>query len=228
MGNLEKITIEKGPKCWNRIGILGDNSCDLLNHYDHCKNCPVYTDGGRLLFKREIPEELIDEWTDQISLPKEIESGSQESLIVFRIADEWLAIKTGNFKEAVDSKFVHFVPGRSNEYLLGLTNVNGELLLCISLSAFLNLRKVAPIQNGDKKKYKSLLVIEGPEDSFVIPVDEHYGVVKADTQFYTKSAATITKSELTLTSNTFELEEKTISIIDAKRLFVIINSKLKW
>ncbi|MBE2190133.1 MAG: chemotaxis protein CheW [Candidatus Kapabacteria bacterium] len=228
MANLEKVIFDKGPKCWNRIGIYGDNSCDLLASYDHCKNCPVYTEGGRKLFKREIPEELINEWTEQISSPKEIESDSQESLIVFRIADEWLAVKTVSFKEAVDSKFVHYVPGRTNDYLLGLTNVNGELLMCISLSAFLSLNRVKPLENGDSKKYKSLLVLESSDETYVIPVDEHYGVFKSDTQNYTKAPATITKSETTLTSNTFEIGDRTVSIIDTNRLFDMINSKLKW
>ncbi len=225
---LHTIIEQKGPKCWNRIGVYGDSSCDILDRYDHCKNCPVYVEGGRKLFKREIPEDLVAEWTEQFSLPKETDSETTESLIVFRISDEWLAVRTVCFIEAVDNKFIHYVPSRSNDYLLGLANVNGELLMCISLSSFLSLPAVAPDYESKSKIYKSLLVMERNGESYVFPVEENYGVVKIDTSMYKESSATITKSTVTLTNSTFDLSDKTVSIIDENRLFEIINSKLKW
>lgn len=225
---IQLIAEQKGPKCWNRIGVYGDSTCDILDRYDHCKNCPVYAEGGRKLFKREIPEDLIAEWTEQFSLPKEIDSETTESLIVFRISDEWLAVRTICFIEAVDNKFVHYVPSRSNDYLLGLVNVNGELLMCISLSSFLNLPGVAPDYESKSKVYKSLLVMERTGESYVFPVDENLGVIKIDTSMYKDAAATITKSSVTLTNYTFDISDKTVSIIDENRLFEIINAKLRW
>jgi len=171
---------------------------------------------------------LIIEWTEQFSLPKETDSEATESLIVFRIADEWLAIRTICFIEAIDNKFIHFVPNRTNNYLLGLVNVNGELLMCISLSAFLNLPSVIPLNESKSKVYKSLLVMERNGESYVFPVDENYGVVKINISALKDAAATITKSSLTVTNFTFDLNEESVNLIDENRLYEIIDAKLKW
>jgi len=50
-------------RCWHTIGINGDRSCPQLTTVIHCRNCPVYSQGGRELLDRQPPPGYQQEWT---------------------------------------------------------------------------------------------------------------------------------------------------------------------
>lgn len=229
MIDIDRIRTEKGDKCWDNIGVYGSGICEFLDDYHHCKNCPVYAISGRNLLEREITTEQIREWTSAISLPKESDSRNRISLVIFRIADEWLGLNTNIFQEAVVQKFIHFVPSRTNDYFHGIINVNGELLMCISLAKLVNLPNVlSSDSNGKNKEFKNILIIFDKSNRYSFPADEFLGVSSISNEELTNPPLTISKADNTITNAIISYKGKTISIIDEQKLFSLINRKVVW
>lgn len=229
MIDIEKVKSEKGEKCWETVGVFGAGICEFLDNYHHCKNCPVYALGGRHLLEREISPELIHEWTSIISLPKESESSNKISVVIFRIADEWLGLNTNIFQEAVVARYVHYVPGRSNDYFHGIINVNGELLMCISLAKFLNLPHVMPKSDTGKERiYKNILIIFDKNYRYAFPADEFFGVASLPKEDLLQPPLTVSKADNTITNAIISHNNKSVSVIDESKLFNLINRKVVW
>ena len=229
MIDIDKIRLEKGEKCWDSIGVFGSGICELLDDYHHCKNCPVYALGGRHLLEREISPDMIREWTSIISLPKVSESRDKTSVVIFRIADEWLGLNTNVFQEAVVSKFIHYVPSRTNDFFHGIINVNGELLMCISLAKFLNLPAVIQeSESGREKQFKNILIVFDKNYRYAFPADEFFGVSSLSKDEMSNPPLTVSKADNTITKAIISHQNKKISIIDEEKLFALINRKVVW
>ena len=67
------------------------------------------------------------------------------SVLIFRLGVEWLAFRTQTIAEVTTPRPVHRVPHRSNEVLLGLVNLQGQVQLCVSLHGLLGV--VAPVDS---------------------------------------------------------------------------------
>lgn len=229
MIDIEKIKSEKGERCWDSIGVFGLGTCELLDEYHHCKNCPVYAQGGRHLLERNISPEMIRDWTEIISRPKESDAADKISVVIFRIADEWLGLNTNVFQEAVVKKFVHFVPARSNEFLHGIVNVNGELLICLSIAKLLNLPVVSfDNEENNHNVYNNLLIIFENNQRYAFPVDDFLGVTVIPAEYRVNPPLTVSKSDSTISGAIINYKNKSISIIDEHKLFKIINRKMVW
>lgn len=226
--DLDRIIEEKGEKCWDELGVFGSGICELLNEYNHCKICPVYISSGRKLLHRDIPDELIDEWTELFTLEKSKEQINKTSVVVFKISGEWLAIKTELFQEAVVYKYVHSVPGRTNKYFHGVLNVNGELLLCISMAAFLELPEAMSVIDEGKVIYKSILVLNEKAQRYAFPIDEFAGVFNVPSEIIESIPATVSKSDNTISTGLFVYNDKKVGLIDDKKLIEILKRRLVW
>jgi chemotaxis-related protein WspD len=81
--------------CWNQIGVAGDGTCPELEKVIHCRNCPVYSAGGRHLPEREPPEDYLREWTRALAEEKDEDKAADTlSVLIFRLGQEWLALPT--------------------------------------------------------------------------------------------------------------------------------------
>src|SRR3954452_31519 len=78
--------------CWNRIGVRGDRSCPELTRVVHCHNCPVFATAGRHFLDAPSPPGYLEEWTSRLAEPAEEVASDQESVLVFQLADEQLAM----------------------------------------------------------------------------------------------------------------------------------------
>lgn len=179
--------------CWNKIGVHGDRSCPELTTFTHCRNCPVYATAGRELLEREPPADYVEEWTHLLASSLTFETSVQrqatQSVMIFRLGQEWLALRANLFKEITQPTVIHTLPHRSNNYLLGITNIRGKILICISLREFLGIEKLASktINNRESSTlavkinpviYQRMAVIESAGESWVFRVDEMYGVYR--------------------------------------------------
>jgi hypothetical protein len=130
--------------CWNRIGVRGDSSCERLVEYVRCANCPVFETAAAKLLEQPIP--LVDLSRHDIGSParhQQAVQGPSESFLVFRIGDEWLALPTPIFKRIVQTRPIHTLPHRQHRAVLGVVNVQGELLVCMSLAHLLGFEAAA-------------------------------------------------------------------------------------
>ena len=129
--------------CWNRIGVRGDRSCPELVEHVHCRNCPVYSAGAADLLDAEVPAGHLAERTAHFAEPANAESGEMRSVVIFRVAAEWLALPTALVVEVANLLPIHSLPHRSNGAVLGVTSVRGELLVCMSLRQVVGAEMVA-------------------------------------------------------------------------------------
>ncbi len=169
--------------CWNKIGISGDRSCPELNSFIHCRNCPVFSAAARTFFDRAAPEEYLEDWARWLASSHLHGTRGEESqdatgalrtdgasVLIFRLATEWLAICTQTIVEVTLPRVVHQVPHRSNQVFTGLVNLQGQVQLCFSLHSLLGTSvSVSPTR---------LIVLRDQEqgETWAFPADEVLGV----------------------------------------------------
>ncbi|HOV89509.1 MAG TPA: chemotaxis protein CheW [Syntrophorhabdaceae bacterium] len=191
--------------CWKIIGIFGDSSCPELSVLIHCRNCKVYNNAGRGLFDRDVPVDFVEESTKLISVAKEQELKGYLSVIVFRVGEEWLALKTIYLQEITSLKPVHRVPYRTNDIFRGIANINGELLLCISLVRLLEHNHEEEDTQNETNVFKRMIVINKNGERYVFSVDEVLGIFRISLNEIKEPPVTLMKSPSNLIEGIFEL-----------------------
>ncbi len=213
--------------CWNRIGVYGDGSCALLQEHVHCRNCSAYTAAASELLDRDVPSDYLDEWTDHFSRARRDEEADTESIVVFRIGDEWLGLPTSAFSEFVDMRGIHTLPHRRSGALLGLTNVRGELLVCMSLAEVLGIAAEARAKEPRQRAvYRRLVVIRDKDSRIVFPVDEVHGIHRFHPGQLTEVPATVAKATATYTKAMLPWRDRSIGCLDDQLLFYALNRSL--
>lgn len=203
----------EGSGCWNRIGVSGDGSCERLGALVHCRNCPVFSEGGRALFERPLPPGYSLAWTTLLALPKPEEPVGTLAAALFRVGDEWLALEVAHVVQIGGTRPVRRIPHRSGEVLLGLVNVDGELVLCASLEALLGISPAA----GDAPP-ALFLAVSLPGGRWVFPVQEVDGVHALDPASLVPLPSTLSEARVRHARGLAVTERRTVTLLDPIRL----------
>ncbi len=230
--------------CWNRIGVRGDRSCPELPAVGHCQNCPVFAAAGRRFLDAPAPDGYADEWADRLAPPVEETAANLESVLVFRVADEWLALSVHVLVEVTSPKPVHRVPHRAG-VLAGLVNVRGELYLCVHLAKVLgieasdaSIRAAMPPTNDRDRRRRGgvfpgsggagrMLLVRRDADRWVFPVDAVDQVHRVARTGISKPPATVGRAASQLTHGVFSHDGRAVGLIDDSRLFETLRTKLR-
>jgi chemotaxis-related protein WspD len=182
--------------CWITIGVSGNRSCPELKEHVHCRNCRVYSNLALELLDRRPPIEYIAEWTRHVAKRQEGHQLEGESVTIFRIGAEWLALPTAVVNEVADLRPVHSLPHRSGGVVLGVANIRGELLTCVSLGQLLRSQPEAEDTNGaaSTAARRRSLVIQREAFRVVCPVDEIHGIHRIPPGGMQEVPATVAKS----------------------------------
>jgi len=129
---------------------------------------------ARRLFDRPVPPEVLAEWTAQAALPKDASEARSALALLARAGAEWVALPASVVDQALPVGPVHAVPYLSDAVFLGLANVDGELLPCVSLAALLG---ADPSQAPARPRLVAVRVDEG---RFALLVDEAPGMGEYD------------------------------------------------
>jgi chemotaxis-related protein WspD len=103
------------------------------------------------------------------------------SALVFRIADEWLALPTAALRQVDDVRPIHSLPHRRNRVVLGLVNIRGTLTVAASLGELLRLDRPVNVHetgHGSRNHYARMLVAAHRGEPVAFPVDEVEGVLR--------------------------------------------------
>ncbi|AFY48754.1 chemotaxis signal transduction protein [Nostoc sp. PCC 7524] len=218
--------------CYNLIGITGDRSCPELSNFIHCRNCPVYSNIGRQLLERTIPDNYRYEWTELFSEQRGDDADTlittaTLTVVIFRLQREWLALSTQVFKETISPTLIHNLPHRSNQILRGLVNIRGELQLCVSLTHLLNLETVdTPVAALSPVVYPRMVVVEKAGSVWVFPVDELYGVQRFHQHELRDTPNSMTATTHNFTKGFFYWRENSLGYLDEELLFTTLNRKV--
>ena len=211
--------------CWSRIGVAGDGSCVELQKHFHCRNCPVYAAAGAQLLERSLSNDYRREWALHFARPKSTLAPGAISVVLFRVGSEWLALPTSSFLEVAEMRKVHSIPHRRKGTLLGLVNVRGELVVCLSLARVLGLQHAAKA-DGERTIYERLLVASWESHRVVFPVDEVHGVHRFDPDQLREPPATLSKSGTSYTKGVLPWHGRLTICLDAELLFPALSESI--
>jgi chemotaxis-related protein WspD len=178
------------------------------------------SNGALHLLDREPPGDYLRDWTKRIAAEKKIAQPGTNSVVIFRIGIEWLALPTRVFQEVAEHCTLHTVPHRRGGVLAGLVNIRGELLLCASLGALLGLERSAA-ETKEKKRviYDRLLVANRDGNRLAFPVDEVQRVLRYHPRDLKPVPATLENAAATFTIGMLPWENKTVGCLDDELLF---------
>ena len=213
--------------CWNHIGVWGDGSCRELAQAGHCRNCPTYSAAAAELLDREIDADYLSNWAQHFRTKKQSAARDTESAVIFRIGAEWLALPTQVFKEVCALRPIHSLPHRRNDNVVGIANVRGELLICVSLHALLGIEKATAVKTSQRRlMHERLLVASRNGERLVFPVDEVHGIHRFHQAQLGEVPATVGRSTSTYTRAMLPWQERTVGLLDDQLLFYSLNKSL--
>jgi chemotaxis-related protein WspD len=227
---LEPADANPVDDCWNRIGVQGDHTCPELAAVVHCRNCPVFAAAGAKLFDREPPANWLDEQTQHLAAPVAAADSATAAMLIFRIADEWLALPISSVIEVAEVRPVHTVPHRSGELFEGVVNIRGDLQLCVSLAQLLGTAARQPQEpRGGRtadRPARRLVVMANGRARWVFSADEVAGVHHVSTAQVAALPATVERSSSHITNGIVGWQDKQVGLLDAHRVFASFDSAM--
>lgn len=213
--------------CWRRIGVSGDRSCAKLEQHVHCRNCPVQSAAARSLLERPAPEEYQRDWTVHFAQPAACLDSAMSSVVIFRLGSERFALPTKSCLEVITARQVHSLPHRSDGVLLGVANVRGELVICVSLSVLMSVATPDHTNSSDPvSSPKRLLVVGWPEGPIAFLADEVLGVHRHRVEDSKPPPATVAQARVRFTTGILTWNGHTVGILDDELLRRAINRRI--
>jgi chemotaxis-related protein WspD len=147
------------------------------------------------------------------------------SVTVFRLGPEWLAFDTRLLQEVTEQRPMHSVPHRRMGVVLGLVNVRGELLLCVSLARLLAVEQDLPRERL-RKEYRRLVVVETDARRIAFPVDAVEGVHRFSRDEVQPAPATVAHAQRSFTRGVIRWRDHTIGWLDPAAVSFHLNRSL--
>lgn len=210
--------------CWNRIGVRGDGSCPELKRVVHCRNCPVFASAAARLLDRDLPVDYAAHWATHLARATAAERPDTHSAVIFRLGTEWFALPTGILDESSELRTIHSLPHRRNGTILGLVNVRGELVVCISLARMLGIEERAPLRSAvGAIGQRRLLILNHDGGRIAVPVDEVQGTHRYHPRDMRPVPASIAKAAAHYTSGLLPWREQNVGYLDEGRIIQAVN-----
>jgi len=185
----------------------------------------VYAAAGAQLLDREAPPDYCRDWTQHFSREKNRSAPGKNSVVIFRLGAEWLALPTRTFQEVAEQRRVHSLPHRRHGVVLGLINVRGELLLCVSLGRLLGIER-NPSMEKIQSVHQRLVVAEWQGNILTFPVDEIHGIHRYHSEELKPAPATVAKANPSFAAGLLAWKDKMVGCLDAELLFSTLNRSL--
>lgn len=159
------------------------------------------------LLRTLIPAELRDEWATRLARREESEVVGQLSVLSFRLGEETFCLPSRRIEEISTVGVIQPLPHTKNGLVRGITNVRGQIRLCVWLSRLLDVsaaanppapRLILFIHNG----WRVATVVDeiigtellDPAERRVLP-STHSGAVYAEGWFPQQSVAMLNETK---------------------------------
>jgi chemotaxis-related protein WspD len=197
----------------------------------------VYSAAGLQLLDRPFPADYRRERAEHYAGAKRVTQPARLSVVIFRLANEWLALPTTAFQEVAEHRRMHSLPHRRQGLVLGLVNVRGELLICASVARLLGLDSEVrgprsevsgPTSNPrlPTSVFGRLLVTSWNGLRLALPVDEVHGIQRLPKDELKTPPATLSKATLSYTLGIFGWRDRTVGLLEADSFFSTLNRSL--
>lgn len=208
--------------CWNRIGIHGDKSCPLLADHIHCRNCSVYSAAATRLLDRYALQQ--DDHRAQAAEAVDNQVATR-SLLMFRLGEEWLGIATRCLVEVAPLQPIHSLPHQRSRALLGVANVRGALVACLSLVELLGLDSSGTGATGGRIMPR-MLIIAAQDGPVVVPVDEVDGIHAIDERTLSAASVSGTQASARFTQGVLQWKGRSLRWLDEAQLLSAVTRSL--
>jgi chemotaxis-related protein WspD len=226
MTTIPLTAVETREDCWNTIGVRGDRSCAELKTHVHCRNCSVHTAAGARLLEHQPPAGYIEDWTQYAARRHPAADPNRQTVLIFRLGAEWLAMASPVVKEVTERRTIHSLPHRRRGTLLGLVNIRGELLVCVSLTHALGVDASQSAPASDRLVHGRMLVLRHKETRVVCAVDEVHGIHNFQTKTLKELPATVGKAATAHATAVLPWREHSVGILDEAALFQTLQRSL--
>lgn len=203
--------------CWNRIGVRGDVSCPELQRHVHCHNCPVHAAAALALLDREPPAGTNAAWTAHFADPLTVASAETVPIFVFRVGADWLAMPAALVTEVAPERTIHSLPHRRRGGMLGVVNVHGALVVCLSLGSILGLDDAPDTAAARPFARGRMLLIRHGDLHAACPVDEVSGIQRVEPDALIETPASIAGARACITK-VWMRREDTVGVLDESLL----------
>jgi chemotaxis-related protein WspD len=218
----ELIKERLAGRCWEVIGVRGgDHSCPELAVHVHCRNCPVFAAAGRTLMERTAPGGYLSEQTANVASAAKPAQRADRSLLIMRLADEWLGLDTSAVTEVVTDRTIHRIPHRTGGAVLGLVNVHGQLQLAASLHKVVGLA-----ESTTRSPTRRLVVTKREQENWVFPVDEVFNAVGFSRDDIQAAPMTVTAALGTHTRGVVDWRDKKVGYLSIESLYAALRRTL--
>ena len=208
--------------CWNRIGVYGDKSCPLLPQHIHCRNCAVYAAAATRLLDRYAF--VQDE--QEFAAPQALEHAHAiRSLVVFRMGGEWLGLATRCLDEVAPLQSIHSLPHQRSRALMGVANVRGALVPCLSLVELLGLDPTVSVTTAQRVMPR-MLIVAAPGGPVVVPVDEVDGIHTIEERVLTAASLSGDHASAIYTRGVLQWKTRSLRWLDEEQLLGAITRSL--
>jgi len=213
--------------CGNLIGIWAADapSCPRLKELIHCRNCEVFKDRAKDLLATLPPEGYLEDWKDILSGAKEAEADLSETVIIFRLGDEWLALPAAVIKEVTKPAPIHRIPHKSDQFLQGVVNIKGNLELCFSLAAII-WHPQPPPANTATSLFGTRYIVLHREGNWVFPVDEIIDIRRYHCDNEVSLPLAVTEAKISYLKSAFRIRDRVVGLIDDELLLSFLRRRL--
>jgi chemotaxis-related protein WspD len=206
-------------RCWAEIGTWGDRSCPLLPAAVHCRNCEVFARNGRQLLDREPPDDYLRGWSAVLADTRKDKAEGQNVAMVVSLGDAYYALPAAVCREALEAHQIRRIPHRSNDFLLGLVGVRGELRVCVSLSAL-------GLGDGAAGAGNQMVLLEKNGREWVVAVSGIHGIHRYGPEDIEPNPQTLAQSPNPYTIGLVRWRDRMLGVLDDELLLSTIARRL--
>jgi chemotaxis-related protein WspD len=187
---------------------------DIGNCSDQSDHTTFASAAARLL-DREISAELAYALADPAPAGS-LTDANRETAALFRVGKEWFALAMPALDEIIPPRPIHTLPHSRHPALLGLINVRGQLVICVSISQLL-------LGAASSATPARLLVARHAADRFAMPVDEIQHTHQYSPSDLIPAPSTVARSASSYTRDVIRWKDKTVARLDETLLFEALS-----
>lgn len=151
-------------------------------------------------------------------------------LLVFRIGDEWLALPAAAIEEVAQMRGWHTIPGHRQRTVLGLVNLRGALVPCLSLGELLGVQPTAAAPPSTSSSLRSgtarLLALRHGAHLSAFPVTEVHGTVTPEASSLGTVPATSMGAADGFARAVMRWRERVVGVLDPVRVGAAFDRSL--